>query len=333
MKLIHRYEEIISIENLLAAWQEFLRGKRGKRDVQEFRLHLMDNIMLLHDELRQHTYTHGGYRHFRINDPKPRDIHKAGVRDRLLHHAIYRVLYPYFDKRFVADSFSCRNGKGTHKALNRFQTMARAVSQNHRRTCWVLKIDIRKFFANIDHRILLASISHEISDIETMILLQIIVESFTTRSMVGLPLGNLTSQLFVNIYMNTFDQFVKHELKCKHYIRYADDMVLLSDDKTLLIRWLPAIQNVLATRLHLELHPKKISLTTFSSGVDYLGWVHFNDHCVLRTATKKRIMRALKGGASSAAVASYQGMLMDGNTKKIQANLILKQKQKSPSAS
>lgn len=313
MKLIHRYEEIVSIENLLAAWQEFLRGKRGKRDVQEFRLHLMDNIMLLHDELRTHSYRHGGYEHFRINDPKPRDIHKASVRDRLVHHAIYRVLYPYFDKRFVADSFSCRDEKGTHKALDRFRAMSRTVSRNNRRTCWVLKIDIRKFFASIDHRILLACLARQISDIETMVLLQTVVESFSTRPMVGLPLGNLTSQLFVNVYMNAFDQFVKHELRCRYYIRYADDMVFLSNDKTLLLGWLSVIQDVLATRLLLELHPKKISLTTFASGVDYLGWVHFNDHRVLRTATRKRMVRAAKNGASDAIIASYEGMLTHGN--------------------
>lgn len=317
MKFAHKYEDIISVENLLGAWQEFLRGKRGKRDVQEFRVRLMDNITLLHDELRTHTYRHGGYEHFRINDPKPRDIHKASVRDRLVHHAIYRALYPYFDKHFVADSFSCREGKGTHKALDRFCAMARTVSRNHRRTCWVLKIDVRKFFANIDHRILLACLSREISDIETMILLQIIVESFSTRPMVGLPLGNLTSQLFVNVYMNTFDQFVKHELKCAHYIRYADDMVLLSNDKALLLQWLPVMQNVLATRLHLALHPKKISLTTFASGIDYLGWVHFNDHRVLRTTTKKRMIRAAKDGASGATVASYKGMLTHGNARQL----------------
>ncbi len=145
------FGEIASVGNLLEAWREFLSGKRGKRDVQEFQLRLMDNILALHRDLVNGTYRHGGYEAFKISDPKPRDIHKASVRDRLVHHAIYRQLYPFFDRTFTADSFSCRDEKGTLAALNRFRSFGRAASKNHTRTCWVLKCDIRKFFANIDH--------------------------------------------------------------------------------------------------------------------------------------------------------------------------------------
>src|SRR3989338_296920 len=154
IKLGHDFEEITSVENLLEAWREFVRGKRGKPDVQEFFLRLMDNIFLLHNDLRNHTYKHGAYQEFKINDPKPRDIHKASVRDRLLHHAIYRKLYPFFDRVFISDSFSCRDDKGTHKAMNRFRAFAYKVSQNNTKTCWVLKCNIQKFFASIDHDIL-----------------------------------------------------------------------------------------------------------------------------------------------------------------------------------
>ena len=117
----HVYEHIISPENLLEAWKEFLNGKRGRKDVQEFQLRLMDNILSLHTDLKNKTYLHGPYHAFNISDPKPRNIHKASVRDRLLHHAIYRVLYPYFDKKFISDSYSCRLNKGTHRAMERFQ--------------------------------------------------------------------------------------------------------------------------------------------------------------------------------------------------------------------
>ena len=147
------FEKIISVDNLLLAWTEFVRGKRNRKDVQEFQLHIMDNVLSLHQDLKNLTYKHGGYQAFKISDPKPRDIHKANVRDRLLHHAIYRVLYPYFDNRFIHDSYSCRIGKGTHKAINRFRVFFRKVSKNNTRTCFVLKCDIRKFFANIDHQI------------------------------------------------------------------------------------------------------------------------------------------------------------------------------------
>ena len=153
MKKIYaeKFEKIASADNLLEAWREFLPGKRGKRDVQEFQLRLMDNILSLHTDLINGTYRHGGYQAFKISDPKPRDIHKACVRDRLVHHAIYRQLYPFFDRAFIADSFSCRDDKGTLAAINRFRSFAYAASKNNTRTCWVLKCDIRKFFANIDH--------------------------------------------------------------------------------------------------------------------------------------------------------------------------------------
>ena len=120
IQLTHKFEDIISVDNLLSAWQEFIKGKRKKKDVQEFQLNLMDNIFSLHSDLVSFTYRHGGYTAFNISDPKPRNIHKASVRDRLLHRALYRVIYPFFDKTFIADSFSCRLNKGTHKALNRF---------------------------------------------------------------------------------------------------------------------------------------------------------------------------------------------------------------------
>lgn len=119
IQLAHNFEDIVGLDNLLEAWKEFLKGKKKKKDVQEFSFHLMDNIISLHQDFIHHTYKHGGYQAFNISDPKPRNIHKASVRDRLLHHAIYRKLYPFFDKTFIADSFSCRDDKGTHKALNR----------------------------------------------------------------------------------------------------------------------------------------------------------------------------------------------------------------------
>ncbi len=126
-KFDKQYKDIISIENLLLAWREFLKGKKNKKDVCEFQLKLMDNIFDLHNDLKNKTYRHGEYKAFKINDPKPRDIHKASVKDRLLHHAIYRVLYPYFDKKFIHDSYSCRLEKGTHKAINRFRDFSRIV--------------------------------------------------------------------------------------------------------------------------------------------------------------------------------------------------------------
>jgi len=286
--------------------------------VQEFGRYLMQNILALHHNLAAGTYHHGGYHHFRIADPKPRDIHKASVRDRLLHHALYRKLYPFFERTFIADSYSCRLGKGTHKAMNHFRTFARQVSQNDTRTCWVLKCDIRKFFASIDHAILMRILRTRIKDESTLSILQDIVASFhSTAPGKGLPLGNLTSQLLVNIYMDEFDQFVKHALKMKHYIRYADDFVLLSADRDYLLKTLPYMEVFLHDKLKLEMHPDKVSIRTLGSGVDFLGWVHFSDHRVLRTSTKRRMLNALRGSPEEAALMSYRGMLRQGNAHKL----------------
>ena len=315
----HSYDYIISVENLLKAWREFIRGKRSRRDVQEFELHLMSGILDLNTEFVNFTYQHSGYHAFKISDPKPRNIHKAGVRDRLLHHAIYRQLYPFFDKTFIADSFSCRNGKGTHKAINRFRNMAYRVSKNHAKTVWVLKCDIKKFFASIDHSTLLYIIGKYIEDENVTWLLSQIITSFDK----GLPLGNLTSQLLVNIYMNEFDQFVKHELRVKYYIRYADDFVLLSSGKTTLCKSdLHRIRNFLENKLKLSLHPDKVFIKTLASGVDFLGWVHFPKHRVLRTVTKRRMMKNLSRNNFKESITSYRGMLKWGNTYKIRKNML-----------
>ena len=323
IQLRHSFKDIISIDNLLEAWKEFLRGKRHKSDVQEFSFRLMDNIITLHQDLANHTYRHGGYQAFNISDPKPRNIHKASVRDRLLHHAIYRVLYPFFDKTFISDSYSCRLEKGTHKALSRFRSFAYRVGQNNTKTYWVLKCDIKKFFANINHQVLLDILEQYISDKDILCLLGKIISSFySIRSGVGLPLGNLTSQLFVNIYMNKFDQFVKHKLKVKYYIRYADDFVILSDNKKELEDLISPISEFLFEKLKLQLHPNKVSIKTLNSGVDFLGWINFPEHRILRTATKRRMFRRIKESPTSETLNSYLGLLGHGDIYKLRKKIL-----------
>ena len=316
----HSYQDIISVENLLGAWQEFLRGKRKKHDVQEFGHNLMDNVLDLHRGLKNKSYIHGSYYAFNISDPKPRNIHKAIVRDRLLHHAIYRKLYPYFDKKFIHDSYSCRIGKGTHKAIKRFRAFSAEVSQNHNKTCWVLKCDIRKFFASIDQNILMDIAARDINDQDTISLIDGIVRSFNAGTTgKGLPLGNLTSQLLVNIYMNEFDQFVKHKLKTKYYIRYADDFVFFAQNKAKLESLIPQITYFLESKLSLSLHPRKVQIKTIASGVDFLGWVHFTDHTVLRTTAKRKMFREIKiKDGNEETVQSYLGLLSHGNARKLQ---------------
>ncbi len=311
------------MENLLEAWKEFLRGKRNKKDVQEFQYRLSDNIFALHTDLKNRTYVHGGYHAFNISDPKPRNIHKASVRDRLLHHALYRKLYLIFDIHLIHDSYSCRKFRGTHRAIERFREFSYNASKNNTKTLWILKCDVRKFFASIDQVILIEILKKYVTDQDVLKLIQIVTDSFeSTAHWKGLPLGNLTSQLLVNVYMNQFDQFMKQTLKVKYYIRYADDFVIMNRNRGFLIDILNKIDFFLYEELLLKLHPNKISIKTFASGIDFLGWVHFPDHRVLRTTTKKRMFKKLKSTTNKPEVVqSYLGLLNHGNTQTLRKQI------------
>jgi len=322
--LLHSFDDIILLENLFAVWEKFLLGKRHKPDVMAFGLRLADNISLLAYDLKNKTYCHGAYLAFNISDPKPRRIHKATVRDRVIHHLLYKTLYDYFDSRFIYDSYSCRLNKGTHKALNRFKFFAGKVSRNHTKTCYVLKGDIRKFFASIDQEILLNILRRQIIDPEILWLIGQVLASFnSSQPGVGLPLGNLTSQLFSNIYLNELDRYIKQELRIKYYIRYADDFVILSDNKNELEMITPLIKDFLSLKLKLELHPQKLFIKTYASGVDFLGWVHFPYYRQIRTVTKKRIFRQMSSWPKMETINSYRGLLSHGDTYEIRRELRL----------
>ena len=316
IQLSHKFEDIISLDNLLNAWNEFIVGKKSKKDVLEFSANLMDNIILLHNELANGSYEHSDYESFFITDPKPRHIHKAGVRDRLLHHAIYRILYPFSEKTFIADSFSSRDDKGTHKAIKRFRVFAGKVSKNNTRTCWIFKGDIKKFFASINHDVLKRILGDYISDQKIILLLEKVINSFGRG--VGIPLGNLTSQLFANIYLNVFDQFAKHQLKAKHYVRYADDFVILSDNLAWLESLIPLIEMFLAEKLCLRLHPDKIYIKTLNSGVDFLGIVSFSHHKIIRTKTKRRVLRLV----NEKNLPSYLGICRHANAYEVEQKIL-----------
>jgi retron-type reverse transcriptase len=203
--------------------------------------------------------------------------------------------------------------------MNRFRDFARKESRNHTKTVWVLKCDVQKFFASIDQQILLDAVRRHIADEDIRRLFAEIVGSFSSgKEGIGLPLGNLTSQLLINVYMNRFDQFVKNELKARYYIRYGDDFVVFSRDRKWLEDILPRIRNFLLDELHLALHPKKVSIRTVASGVDFLGWVHFPDHRVLRTTTKRRMFRRTAGlEEDSPVVQSYLGLTSHGMGEKV----------------
>ncbi|OHA83790.1 MAG: hypothetical protein A2937_01825 [Candidatus Yonathbacteria bacterium RIFCSPLOWO2_01_FULL_47_33b] len=277
------FEEIISYENLLRAWEDFIKGKRGRRDVDMFARTLSDNLWQLHFDLKNSTYAHGGYHEYTICDPKKRTIHKASVRDRVVHRLVYNALYRYFDKRFIHDSHSSRKGKGTHRARDRFRLFAQKVSKNYTKQCFVLKFDIQKCFASIDQTTLLEILKKHIADDEVYDIVAIIIGSFKC----GLPLGNLTSQLFINVYLHELDWFCKHTIRAKYYLRYADDVVIVSDDEDELDVAYRIIADFLLSKLYLTTHKK--SVATIYQGVDVLGVIFFPRYGILRRRTRVRM--------------------------------------------
>lgn len=307
------FNQVVSLENISSAWFEFRKGKTSRRDVQYFEYTLEDSMFNLHEELVSGSYKSHPYSQFRISDPKPRLISKASVRDRLLHHALYRMLYPAFDGVFMFDSFSCRDGKGTHKAFARLQTLIRRVSVNYRKPCFALKCDIRKFFDSVDHVILLRLLKDRLKDERLLALLTQIIDSFSVKQGKGMPIGNLTSQLFANIYLDPLDKFVKHQLKASHYVRYADDFLFLADTEEELMGYFVEVVRFLRDNLKLELHPNKISLRKLSWGIDFVGYVARPHYAVPRCKTVRRMMKKI-GAARydeklAASLDSYLGYL------------------------
>lgn len=301
----------------MAAWKEFRKGKRAKWDVVEFELRLEENLFWLHRALASGVWKPDPYTAFYVQDPKLRLIHKATVRDRVLYQAVYCSLYLLFDIGFIHDSYSSRNGKGTHRAVERFEIFSRKVTENHRKQGFALKCDIRKFFDSIDHGILLSLVAKKIFDPKLFELVQKIIVSFETAPGKGLPLGNVTSQLFANVYLNELDQFSKHALKTKYYIRYCDDFVFLHNSRELLRVHISMIQKFLKDKLSLELHPQKVEIRNLGSGVDFLGYVSLPRYRVLRTKTKHRLLTRVEPKS----LASYLGILSHCRGEKIRRRI------------
>lgn len=279
------YGDVVTFPKILEAWNDFVSGKRKREDVNEFATHLMDNLLVLFDELKNNTYFHGLYEEYVICDPKKRVIHKASVKDRVVHRLLYNALYSYFDKRYIHDSYSCRVGKGAHKAQARFRHFVDRVSKNYTKQCYVLKFDIKKCFESIDTEILKSILIWHVEDERFKNLLFTVIDSFKN----GLPLGNLTSQLFINIYLHELDWYCKQTLKVCHYLRYADDVIIVSGDKKYLEKLHQSMAFFIAQELHLETHKKVIS--SVYSGVDVLGLVFFQKYERLRRSTERRKKR------------------------------------------
>lgn len=251
---------------------------------------LPQHIQKLHNDLVKGAYEHGSYQPFTIFDPKQRRIHKASVRDRLVHQAIVTVIEPLFEKRFIYDSYSCRVGKGVHAGVARLRRFLGQASCNNTSPVYALKCDVRHYFASIDHTILLALIEKQVSDETTLELLRAVIMSHGAEIGKGIPLGNVTSQLFANIYLHELDWFVKHHLGIRWYLRYCDDFILIAPDKAYLATLIEPIAYFLALQLRLELHPNKVTIRPWPQGIDFLGFVSTPHATLIRTKTKRRML-------------------------------------------
>ncbi len=296
------YNRVYDFENLLCAALKAQKGKRFKAGCRDFNFDLEKNLFSIQTELKKNIYHPGSYHRFRIFEPKERIISAAPYRDRVVHHALVNIIEPIFDRSMIYDSYANRQDKGTHKAVNRFTEFSR-------KRRYVLKMDIVRYFPNMDHEILMTAIEKRIKDSDILRLIRIIIESgrepegqdsllyfpgddlFTPLERnKGLPIGNLTSQLFANIYLDGFDHYVKEKLKCRYYIRYMDDMVILNDSKDHL-RKLRAEMIGYLERLRLKVHIDKAQFWPVSKGTDWLGYRVFPTHRLLRKSGIKRFRK------------------------------------------
>lgn len=263
--------------------------------MQKFAFRLEDALFALHERLREKSWIPDLYVCFPVADPKPRLIHKASVRDRVLYQGVHRQVYPVFDRTFIHDSYASRVDKGVLAGVIRLEEFVRKASQNYTRRVFVLKCDIRKFFDRIDHAVLMRLLQKKVTDSKLLALLLQVVSSFEKSPGKGLPLGNVTSQLFANVYLNELDQFVKRTLKQPYYIRYCDDFVIVGTNAEELQILIPKISDFLEETLCLSLHPRKVSVRALHHGADFLGYVTFSGYKTLRTRTKQRMFKRCCG--------------------------------------
>jgi RNA-directed DNA polymerase len=290
------FDRIVAFDNLLAAERLAARGKRDRESVARFEFHLERELIELQQELLEGRYRPGAFSTFEVRDPKPRAICAAPFRDRVVHHAVCDVLEPLFERCAIFDSYACRLGKGTHAAIARAQQFAR-------RHAFFLKCDVRHFFASVDHGVLAAQLARRFREAPLLQLLgQIIAHGPpAVPPGRGLPIGNLTSQHFANLYLGELDHFTKERLGVKGYLRYMDDLLLFAPDKPSLHLWLAEIRRFLAEPLQLQIKEEATVIAPVSQGILFLGFRVYPGIIRLNQRTRRRFrrqVRALERAAS-----------------------------------
>lgn len=295
-----------SFQKLIAAYYECRRKKRLKPTSAEFEFNLEKELVTLEKSLRNHSYKPLPFSVFVVPEPKIREIFAASFRDRVVHHLLYHFLCPIFEPKFIFDSFACRKDKGTHRAIKRLFYFIRKTTRKNTNGVFFLQADIKNFFCSINHDILLNLIQKQVKNPQILWLTKTIIYHDCTQNPVkkgqlslfsrippqkslfnaplgqGLPIGNLTSQFFANLYLNELNQFVKHILKCRYYIRYVDDFIILDASEEKLSKIKMEIERFLREKLNLELHPEKWKIKNISAGIDALGYIVKPTHILVR---------------------------------------------------
>ncbi len=319
------WDKFISFENLHSAFLKAKRSKKKTKGITDFKYNLESELFKLQDELITKKYTCSNYFVFKIYEPKERLIKAPPFRDRVVQHALCNLIEPIFDKTFISNSYACRKKKGTHTAL---KAIRKDVQLHFRFKGHALKADVRKYFPSIDHTVLKRIIAKKIKDKQILWLINLIIDSdhsdFGDNK--GIPIGNLTSQLFANIYLNELDKFVKHKLKAKYYYRYVDDFIIFSNLKKELRVYKRKIKYFLRRNLYLDIPNRKTNIYLIKDGVDFVGYKTFPTHTRLRRAnilkfTKrtKRLIKALKRNTISleqleSSICSFLGYIMHADT-------------------
>lgn len=313
------YSKIYDFNNLHNAYLAARKNKRYKSEVIEFGLHLEENLIQIQNELMHHTYQPSRYREFIIKEPKERLILALPFRDRVVHQAICKVIEPIFDSTFIYDTYACRKGKGTLAGVKRLWYFLNKMQTNNSEV-FCLKMDITKYFYSIRHNQLKEAIARKFRCKETMNLLNVIIDSTDDP---GIPVGNLTSQLFANVYLSKLDHFIKGELRRKYYIRYMDDMIMLGNNKSELWNIYSEIKSFLELELGLSFN-KKTQVFNVKRGIDFLGYRQFPNRLILRKRVLKKNYKKFKKLSRTAdaqkierSLASFEGLCKHCSSKKI----------------
>jgi RNA-directed DNA polymerase len=321
MKRINNlYEKIISIENLKLADTKASKGKSKQYGVEIHKKNQESNIQLLHQWLVNKEYKTSPYTTFKVYEPKERIVYRLPYfPDRITHHAVMNILEPIFVSTFTADTYSCIKGKGIHAAARGVRKAL--IDVHHTKYC--LKLDIKKFYPNIDHEILKQLLRRKIKDTNLLWLLDEIIDSAD-----GLPIGNYLSQYLANFYLTYFDHWIKEKKGVKYYFRYADDIVILSDNKPYLHQMLADIKSYLSNNLKLIVKDNYQIFPVEARSIDFVGYRFYHTHTLLRKSIKQNFARMLARNKNKASIASYNGWLKHANCINLKDKLLYDPNQK-----